>query len=646
MSALAGLWRFDGRADAGEACARMLASQAIYGPHACDHWDDGAISLGRRLFRLVPEDIHDSQPLEGGDGSLVLAADLRLDNREELEAQLAIASREARGLCDAAILLAAWERWEEGCFDRLVGDYAFAIWEKRRRRLVLARDPLGQRPLHYHRAKEFFAFASMPKGLHALPQIPVWPDEERMVAFLALKSEVGPKSFFKGIERVEPGCFVAVTRAGLSRTTHWRPQRRTIRLAGEDDYVQALREHLDRAVRATLRGADGAVGAHLSSGWDSAAVTATAARLLAPTGGTVTAFTSVPRAGYDGPAPKGRLGDEGPLAAATAALYPNIEHVLVRSDGRSPLEDLDRDAFLNDRPLLNLCNQVWLSAINREAKARRLTVLLTGAMGNLTLSETGVDWLPELVARGEWRLWRRKARALARAGAMRWRGILAGSFGQWVPGPLWAWLQDVKGDYGFDLRHYSAVSPERLAALAAQGDLEGADEDPFYRPRSDTFATRLWAMSRMDFGNLYKGALAGWGVDLRDPTADRRLVEFCLSVPRDQILADSGPRALARRALGDRLPPEVLAASAGGYQAVDWHEGLNAARADLSCEVERLAGCAPAATALDIPRMRRLIEDWPASGWERPRTEMPYRLALLRGVSAGHFLRRATGSNA
>jgi asparagine synthase (glutamine-hydrolysing) len=645
MSALAGLWRFDGRTDAGDSCARMLASQAIYGPDACDQWDDGTIALGRRLFRLLPEDVHDHQPLEGAEGTVVLVADLRLDNRDELEAELAIPRGHAGGLSDAAILLAAWERWETECFDRLVGDYAFAVWDKRRRRLVLARDPLGQRPLHYHEAKGFFAFASMPKGLHALPQIPVWPDEDRVVEFLALRSEAGSKSFFKGVERVEPGCFITVTRQGVSRTTHWRPQRRTIRLANEDAYAQALREHLDTAVLAMLRGADGAVGAHLSAGWDSAAVTATAARLLAPTGGRVTAFTSVPRAGYEGPAPKGRLADEGPLSAATAACYPNIEHVLVRSDGRSPLEDLDREAFLNDRPLLNLCNQVWLNAINREAKARRLTVLLTGSMGNLTLSDAGVDWLAELAARGEWRVWRRKARALARGGAMRWRGILAGSFGPWVPGPIWVWLQRLNGGYGADRRDYSAVSAKRLDALEAGGE-KARGEDPFYRPRTDTFATRLWAMRLMDSGNLNKGALGGWGVDLRDPTADRRLVEFCLSAPRDQILADSGPRALARRALGDRLPQAVLQASAKGYQAVDWHEGLSAARGDLSLEVERLAACAPAASALDIPRMRRLIEDWPTDGWERPAVETPYRLALLRGISAGHFMRRATGSNA
>ena len=149
-----------------------------------------------------------------------------------------------------------------------------------------------------------------------------------------------------------------------------------------------------------LRGATGAVGTHLSAGYDSAAVTATAARLLAPAGGKVVAFTAVPREGYDGPAPKDRIGDEGPLAAATAAMYPNIDHVLIRSGHLSPLDQLDRSFFLFDRPMLNPCNWVWLAAINGAARDRKLPVVLTGQMGNMSLSYNGLEFLPELLGRG------------------------------------------------------------------------------------------------------------------------------------------------------------------------------------------------------------------------------------------------------
>ena len=239
MTALAGLWRFDDRPDAAEGCARMLSVQEVYGPHHGAQWSDGAIALGRRLMRILPEDAFDRQPLVGGEGRFILVADVRLDNRDELTDALRIPASQARTLCDAAILLAAIERWDEACLERLVGDYAFAVWDGARQRLLLARDPLGQRPLHYHRGKKFFAFASMPKGLHALPEVPYAPDEDRIAEYLMLLPETGSQSFFRGIERVEPGHIVTVTGNGLGTRRHWRPKTQRIELHGPEDYSDA-----------------------------------------------------------------------------------------------------------------------------------------------------------------------------------------------------------------------------------------------------------------------------------------------------------------------------------------------------------------------------------------------------------------------
>jgi asparagine synthase (glutamine-hydrolysing) len=110
-------------------------------------------------------------------------------------------------------------------------------------------------------------------------------------------------------------------------------------------------------------------------------------------------------------------------------------------------------------------------------------------------------------------------------------------------------------------------------------------------------------------------------------------------------LRDGTPRALARRALADRVPKLVLESRGSGMDSADWHERLTAARGEVAEEIERLAACAPAARALDLPRLRRLVENWPTGGWDRADVSSPYRLALLRGLSAGHFLRRAMRGN-
>jgi asparagine synthase (glutamine-hydrolysing) len=645
MSAIAGLWRFDGRPEPATDCARMLAAQQIYGPHDGRQWSEGPLAMGRRLFRTLPEDIHDSQPLQSRDGRLTLVADVRLDNRDELAAALGLPPAEIRQLSDAAVLLASLERWGEGALDRLVGDFAFALWDAPAQRLLLARDFLGQRPLHYHRGRGFFAFASMPKGLHALAEIPYAPDEQVVAEFVTLMPRWGPRSFFKDIDRVEPAHVVTMTRDGLLSRRYWEPQRPRVGHGQSGDYAEGLRRHLDIATQSRLRGANNEVGTHLSSGFDSGAVTATAAKLLALSGGKVIAFTAVPREGYDEPAPRNRFGDEGPLAAATAAMYPNIEHVLIRSGQLSPLEGLDGLFYLSECPTLNMCNAVWGQAINRAARERKLHIMLIGQMGNMTVSYFGLELLPELLRTGRLiKLWREAASLVANTN-MRWRGALARTFGFITPVWLWQWANKTFLGHSRQVLKYTAIRAERLAELNLAALASERDLDFSYRPRKDGFAMRLWVMGRGDPGNGNKGTLAGWGLDYRDPTADKRLVEYCLSIPTEEFLANGVTRALAKRALADRLPQAVLNEHKRGYQAVDWHEGLTAARAEVAAELDRLAACAPAAKVLDIDRMKRLVANWPTSGWERDDVREPYRLALLRGIGAGHFLRKASGGN-
>jgi asparagine synthase (glutamine-hydrolysing) len=139
--------------------------------------------------------------------------------------------------------------------------------------------------------------------------------------------------------------------------------------------------------------------------------------------------------------------------------------------------------------------------------------------------------------------------------------------------------------------------------------------------------------------------LGGWGIDLRDPTADRRLVEFCLSVPLEQFLSRGVTRALARNAFADRLPQQVLHERLKGYQAADWHEGLAGAQEQILRELESFSRTPAVAEALDLAVMREMVVNLPAGEWHQARVTRKYRHALLRGISGGHFLRKASRSN-
>ncbi|HEU0099000.1 MAG TPA: asparagine synthase-related protein [Allosphingosinicella sp.] len=642
MTAIAGYWSLDHRPDAAAQCERMLKSQQIYGPQPPAMASDGAIALGQRLFGLTAEDRRRQSVAAGGGGTTLLVADARLDNREELCDSLGIPAGEGRALADPAIMLRALERWDEAAVERLQGDFAFAFWDSRRQRLLLARDFMGQRPLHYARRDRFFAFATMPKGLHALPEIPPVPDEEAVAGFLALLPEDGSETFFLGIEKVLAGEIVTVTRDGLTATRWWRPSLPPLLLKRPDDYADALREHLDRAVAVRLRGSGPAVAAHLSGGLDSSAVAATAARLMAEEGGRVAAFTGAPREGYDSSEVRNAFADETPYAAEVAAMYPNMDHVIVRNGG-SPFADLDRYFFVYERPVLNLCNAVWMHRIMDVAREQGQRVLLTGARGNMSFSYDGMPLLSQLLSKGRLARLARESWALVRNGT-RVGTVAAQTLGPFLPVPVWQAIGRMRGK-GRKVTDYTAISPEaverfRIAERAAERGL-----DVSYRPRRDPVETRLWVLRRVDAGNYHKGHLAGWGIDVRDPTSDRRLVEFCLTVPPDQYLRGGIRRALARTAFADRLPASVVNETRKGYQAADWHEGLVAAKDELGGELGRIEACGQAGSTVNPAMMRSLAENMPTGGWHKPAATEKYRLALLRGVSAGHFIRKAAGSN-
>jgi asparagine synthase (glutamine-hydrolysing) len=359
----------------------------------------------------------------------------------------------------------------------------------------------------------------------------------------------------------------------------------------------------------------------------------------------VVAFTAVPREGYDGPAPRNRFGNEGPLAAATAALYPNMEHVLIRTGHLSPLDNLDRNFFLFELPILNLCNMVWATGINQAARERGLGILLNGQMGNMTISYDGSEWLPELLRAGRLFTLAKLSRSLLANRQSDVLGLLSQTFAPYAPAWLWRWANRAFRQRDWDIFQYSAIRPARLEELGLEAMARERNLDFSYRPRKDSFASRLWVMRRVDQGNYNKGQLAGWGLDSRDPTFDKRLVEFCLGAPMAEFLKGGVKRSLGKRALADRLPAAVIAQKGKGLQAIDWHEGLTAARADVARELDRLEQCAPAATSLDVAKLKRLVEDWPQAGWEKDDVVSPYRLALLRGISVGHFARKAAGSN-
>jgi asparagine synthase (glutamine-hydrolysing) len=603
----------------------MLDAQAAFGREAAAYQSVGRVTFGRRLTRVVPEDNFDRGPLVGGGGSLLLSADVRLDNRDELSHDLRICA-EGREVSDSALLLLAWERWRDAALDKLAGAFAFAIWDNSAGSLLLVRDPQGQRPLHYHLGTSFSAFASMPRGIHALAAAGRRPDLQTLARFIDLAPPARGATFFAGVDQVAPGHLVKIRRGNVQISRYWRPRLEPIRLRNSAEYVEAVRERLDVAVRACLRGTNGLVGSHLSAGLDSSGVTATAARMLGSRA--LIAFTAVPAPRFIEEHKTHDIINEGPFAAETAGLYPNIRHTIIQTEA-TPLDSLGDGHAWFDQPVPNPCNHRWARAILDEAQSNGLPVMLTGQMGNLSFSHDGDDLLPSLLRSGRFLRLAQETWALRREGTGL-RPLASATFGPFVPAVAWRALA----------RRLRKPHLQSDFSLARPNLWSDGDRGRRYgqQPVLDMVAPRIAMLEQLDFGLFNSGILAGWGIDMRDPTGDRRLIELCLRIPADQFLQNGERRAIARRVLSDRLPATVLHERRRGRQSADWHLFLDASKTRIEHEVGLVASTPDLVDLLDLQRLRSLMENWPKQWDGSVQQEFLYRRALLRALSVARFV--------
>jgi asparagine synthase (glutamine-hydrolysing) len=624
MSVIAGIWCFDGEVPVASACHDMLQALHLYGADNSAQYNSPSLAIGRNLLRLLPEDSFDQQPLVG-DGVTAFVADVRLDNRPQLTAALGLSVAQVATMADSDLLLAAWLRWRERCVDQLSGAFAFAVWDQAEQHLFLCRDHTGERPLFYASTANCFAFASMPKGLHALPFVAAEVDEDYLARYLTLANLSIERTVFRNMLRLPSGCALSVHRGTVKVVRHWQTdQLPELRLGSPAAYLECFRDTFDQAVEARLR-ARGGVGAQLSGGLDSGAVAATAARLLGAAGRAFTCFTAVPRPGFAGP------DDEGAAAAEVAALYPQVRHVRVESSATSFLDILDRNNNLYDHPCFGPSNEVWANAIFDQAQAAGITVLLNGNCGNSTFSYDGMQALSAWFRSGQWGTLARVAWQLALAGNTSRRSIVRNAV--WPSLPFWVRRITDPHMRGFSL-DYSVLRPD----IAKRLNLE---RTAFHDLNQISPDGRTMLRTLLEYGDIADTPIAaqgGWQIDFRDPTYDRRVVAFCLTVPLEEFLRDGQLRSLARRSMVGRLPESTLHRTQRGSQSADWFLSMGAVRGRMAAEVTLLESSPLANRMLDLARMRWLIENWPSGGFAGLDVHRSHHIALTRGFSVGRFL--------
>lgn len=571
----------------------------------------------------------------GPSASLCLGS-ARLDNRRELIALLGLSQAEWGSASprdadhdDTHLIHRAWLRWGEDCVERLLGDWAFAIWNQRSRSLFLARDHYGITSLYYVLGARHFGFASELRNVLALELVPPRL-EEWFVAQVLLCWPVsnGAGTVRVGVQRLPPAHCLHLEDGRLHQRQYWFLERTPpLAIWDQSEAVEGFLEVFEEAVACRLRRDDGGkVASTLSSGLDSGAISVTAASQLAQKGERLQAFTAIPSGDVTAVAGD-RLGNEWPLAAAAARGQGQMDHHAVTAAALLPLQGFRQALAIHGEPLHAAANIDWLLCLNRAAVAQGCKVLLIGQSGNGGISWKGrLDSQPGAVLRRHYgpHIWlRERIRPL-------------------VP-PAWLgdWQQWRVAGHPFPphfrLGQDSAINPELLKRLDLEKRWRADGANLLPRTALEERCQYLLP-GRTPCGALHAEQGRAAGLEIRDPSADARVLAYTWSLP-DRVFMDpeTGQRRwLIRQAMAGRLCEEVRINEKRGLQGADQVLRLREQSEDVETALERLCDSPVAQTILDLTMLR--------DGWRRIQRQEDGRTAGMttpswsRAMMAGLFL--------
>jgi asparagine synthase (glutamine-hydrolysing) len=608
---------------------------AFYGPDGGGSTTEGSVAFGHLLCAINPEDVLEKQPYRGQHSLLVCAA--RLDNRDSLREQFNLSTIEGSQLSDGHLAGMAFDRWGENFCLHLEGDWALAAWDARNRRLLLARDVFGGSALYYYLGKGYLAFATSLKALLALPGIVKEPDLLRLAEALVSWRNDPELTAYKGFRSLVGAHVMTVLPDGQIRDrVYWSADgREPLRYRREEEYVEAFLEHYARAVQNCLR-TQHPIAAELSGGRDSGSIVTLAAPILAGRGCDLRAYTYVPFLSPDG-ADENFEGNEWGQAHATAIMAGrNVHHVPIDARNYSVLEGVEYFLDIHDGPIHVASNHYWAKAILNATTQSGCRVLLSGGMGNATVSWRGNGSALLALLHGNPSA---ALRLLLLAEPNTWLTLKRQVLKPLIVPPLQA-IRRLKTPAKQVWREYSALNVQLAEELKLDERMREAGYDPSFAVSLFT-DVRTSHLLRPECGTeacLQSEVGARHSLQCLDPTADLSLTNFLLSVPDDQFYRRGEFSWLIKRAFHARMPHSVLYPKRKGLQAADLgHRILREKVAFEEC-LHSFETVPEARVVLDISLLRRCLRELEATvNFE---TTGHSQAILIRGINVGLLLQR------
>ncbi|MEJ7734711.1 MAG: asparagine synthase-related protein [Polyangiaceae bacterium] len=526
----------------------ILGRMAHRAPDGRSSWTERSISLGHGLFATTPEDVATEQPLQSPVSTARIVADARLDNRDALIDELGLARAQGARWCDAELIVRAWDRWGDACPAHLLGDFAFAIWDPRHRRLFCARDPFGVRSFFYVSDAHGFRGASEMSALFADQRLREAPNLSAMATFLSEDYLERDETLYAGVRALPPGHGLVTRGREVHLAPFWRPDPwRRVRHANDEDYAANFSYVFEEAVRCRMR-SQLPLAAQVSGGFDSSSVVGQL-EALRRQGTGPRAPATLMHSGFPG-----LECDEGEFSRAVAGhwgltvttLLPSADPAVTRPHP----SNVARDVYYH--PLASLWDQQF-----ELARARGLRVTLTGMGSDQVMRRYGQECADAIVSGSLGDAARSVGlhqRPLARAS---WRRVLREGIHPLLTPSMQRAVRRLRGRRSSVPRWLAPATAGivgerrwqdslRRRAISAPGPATRELCDALTHGYEIVFALACLASQS-----------ARNGIELRHPFYDLRLVELLLAFPHEQRCGYEEGKPVLKRAMAASLPALV-----------------------------------------------------------------------------------------
>lgn len=544
---------------------RMSQKLTHRGPDSAGHFTDGGLGFGFRRLAILDLSSAGDQPMQSADGRHVMVYNGEIYNFQDLRLELAAKGYLFHSHSDSEVVLAAWNAWGEAALPRLNGMFALAIWDREERRLTLARDRHGVKPLYYAQVGDLILFGSEIKGMLADPRLPAELDREALLEYMTFQNYFTDHTLFRHV-RLLPAASTLTIQVGQSRPRFHRYWDYRFGGATVTADEPALKEELDRLFRQAVSRqmvSDVPVGSYLSGGLDSGAITMIAAPLQDP----FTTFT----VGFDLRSASGLewAFDERKVAEYMSALCgtEHYEMVLKSGDMERILPQL---VWHLEEPRVGQCYPNYYAA--RLAR-KFVTVVLSGAGGD------------ELFGGYPWRYYHSSE-------SQSFPQFIDNYYGRWQRLASNSELRQLFDPIWSDVSHVSTRDIFRNVFTTHQDNLESPED---YINHCMYFEAKTFLSGLLVVEDKISMA---HGLETRVPFLDNDLVDFAQALPvhqklrlleqpdwvdenqpgarsRQYVARTNNGKILLRKVLAKYLPPEVTEAQKQGFSAPDasWFRG-------------------------------------------------------------------------